>query len=158
MKLLSRDAEKTVFQMGKREKRQFLQVLGLYPRIPTAHYTISRDRSLPGFEESQRLLDEAIAELRAENQRRLKEFLAEPGRFSEGAGLIALAIPAASLEWLLQILNDVRVGSWVAVGSPMGSILGVLSAKTAPDIWAMEVAGYFEACLLEAITGENPHG
>ena len=155
MKLVHRDSEKAVFRLGKREKSQFLSVLGLFPRIPPGHFKISRNCELPGYEENQHLLDEALSEQRAENQRLLKEFLAEPGRFT-AAPPIVLTIPTGRLEWLLQIFNEVRVGSWVAVGSPENSVLSVLSEKTASDIWAMEVAGYFEACLLEAITGEDP--
>jgi hypothetical protein len=155
VKLVQRNSDQAVFRLRKREKHQLLSVLGLYPRVPPAHYKISRNPELPGYDENQRLLDDALAEQRAENQRLLKEFLADPGRFQEGPP-ITFTVPVSSLEWLLQVLNEVRVGSWIAVGAPENSVLSVLSEKTAPDIWAMEVAGYFETCVLEAITGIDP--
>ncbi len=153
MKLLRREPGMVVFSLGKRQKRQLLEVLSLYPRVPSTEYKISRN-GLPDMAEGQRLLDEALAEQRTENKRLLRDFLADPGRFPAAAPW-TMRLPDTSLEWLLQILNEVRVGSWVAIGSPEGGVLSVLSAKTAPDIWAMEIAGYFQACLLEAITGEN---
>ena len=59
------------------------------------------------------------------------------------------------MEWLLQALNDIRVGSWLALGSPDGpvEILAALTDKTAPDFWAMEISGHFQAVLLAAVRG-----
>ena len=60
----------------------------------------------------------------------------------------------AEVEWLFQVLNDVRVGSWVRLGSPEGKPREVTIA-TAPHFVAMEMAGYFEAELLEALSRES---
>ncbi len=155
MRFVQRDADKAVFRLGKREKPQLISVLGLYPRVPPAHHQISRNQELPGYDEKQYLLNEALAEQRTENQRLIKEFLTDPGRFSEGTPVL-FTVPVGRLDWLLQILNEVRVGSWIAIGAPEDSVLSVLSEKTAPDIWAMEAAGYFQTCVLEAITGADP--
>jgi hypothetical protein len=155
VRFLKRDADKAVFRLGRREKRQLITVLELYPRVPPAHHQISRNLELPGYDEKQLLLNEALAEQRGENQRLVKEFLAEPGRFLEGPPM-TFTVPVGRLEWLLQILNEVRVGSWIAVGAPEDSVLSVLSERTAPNIWVMEAAGYFQTSVLEAITGIDP--
>jgi hypothetical protein len=58
----------------------------------------------------------------------------------------------------LQVLNDVRVGSWIALGSPdteQGEKI-LLTEETAPRVRSMEVAGAFEAVLLEALIGRVP--
>jgi len=58
----------------------------------------------------------------------------------------------AEIEWLLQILNDVRVGSWLSLGSPDEELeLSLLNAKTAPHFWTMQLAGEFEMRLLKAL-------
>ena len=31
---------------------------------------------------------------------------------------LQLTLSGPEIEWLLQVLNDVRVGSWIALGSP----------------------------------------
>jgi len=51
---------------------------------------------------------------------------------------------------LLQVLNDVRIGSWIELGSPERP-LEALGAKTAPAVWAMEMAGAFQMSLLELL-------
>ena len=51
------------------------------------------------------------------------------------------------MDWVLQVLNDVRVGSWVLLGSPEELAMD-LNEKTAPHFRAMEMAGYFQAQFL----------
>ena len=44
-----------------------------------------------------------------------------------------LSLSQADLEWLLQILNDIRVGSWVILGSPEEKLeVNLLNERNAP--------------------------
>jgi hypothetical protein len=61
-----------------------------------------------------------------------------------------MTLSAADVEWLLQVFNDVRVGSWVHLGLPEERI-AKLTLENAPHLWAMEMAGYFESQLLKAL-------
>ena len=152
MKLVRSAQDQFHFQLGKREQQFLLQTLRLYPRIPAAHQPLSRSTALPDQEENQRLLNEALAEQRAENKKRLMAFLAKPQRFAENKAGVLLKLSASEMEWLLQILNDIRVGSWVYLGSPESPIEH-LDETTAPHLWAMEMAGFFQMRLLEAWGG-----
>ena len=61
-------------------------------------------------------------------------------------------------QWLLQVLNDVRVGSWIALGSPdpeQGKKI-VFNEKILPHFRAMELAGAFETVFLDALSGRTP--
>ena len=49
-------------RVGQREKRSLLQVLKLYPRVPSAHHVLSKSGRLPDAEGNQQLLDEALIE------------------------------------------------------------------------------------------------
>jgi hypothetical protein len=62
------------------------------------------------------------------------------------------------MEWLLQVLNDVRVGSWLLLGSPDGpaETLAKLSHETASHFWSMEVAGQFQMVLINAMNRRIP--
>ena len=153
MKFIRSATDLLVFSLGKREREWLLAVLALYPRLSAAPEKLSRSTGSPGPESGQRLLDEALAEQRAENRRQMRALLADPRHFQETETGARLSLAPADLEWLLQILNDIRVGSWVRLGSPEAGP-GVLNKQTAPDIWAMEMAGYFQSHLLEAMTGE----
>jgi leucyl/phenylalanyl-tRNA--protein transferase len=82
--------------------------------------------------------------------------LDEPKRFEKCAGGYRVGFSRGEMEWLLQVLNDVRVGSWIALGSPSQQEEAIkgLNEQNAPHLLAMELAGYFESYLLDAISGE----
>lgn len=152
MKLLRVTKGNFLFQLGKREKHLLLQVLHLYPRIPPATFRLSKSSRLPDAEANQRLLEESLAEQRAENRKILQAFVTDPRRFTDAEAGVRLSLSPSELEWLLQILNDVRVGSWIILGSPeQGVEFKLLNEKTAPDFWAMEMSGQFQMRFLEAI-------
>ena len=156
MKLIRTTKAKLLFQLEKREKALLLDVLRLYPRIPSAYQPLSKRANVPDPQSSQRLLDEALAEQRAENKKRLRTFLEAPSRFQDNEAGFRLALTPAEADWLLQILNDIRVGSWVILGSPEPKAeLRLLNERTAPQFWAMEMSGYFQMSLLEGIEGKS---
>jgi len=146
VKLIARAKDQLEFQLPAREKELLLNVLRLYPRIPNRYQPLSR--AATAEESSQRLLDEALAETRLENKKALQALLKDPKRLSQHLGTWRLTLSPGELEWLLQVLNDIRVGSWIQLGSPEVP-LRVLNAETAPDVWAMEMAGSFQMRFLE---------
>jgi hypothetical protein len=154
VKLIRRSDKKLLIQLSQREGNLLLQVLKRYPRVPSAHHPISKSNLLPHPEETQRLLDEALAEQRAECKQQLQALLADPKRFQKSASGFRLALSPADTEWLLQVLNDIRVGSWIILGSPAEK-LESLNAKTAADYWAMELAGAFQMELLTALEDDD---
>ena len=58
------------------------QVLKLYPRVPSAHHALSKSDRLPNREANQRLLDEALAEQRAQCKQQVAALLADPRRLT----------------------------------------------------------------------------
>jgi hypothetical protein len=152
VKLVQKTQDNFVFELAKWERRLLFSVLKLYPRIPPAHHTLSKAESIPDRQINQRLLDEALAEQRAENQKQLRLLLTDPGRLSENDSCCQLRLSPPDIEWLLQVLNDVRVGSWILLGSPEHRLeVTALSEKTSPHIWALEMADHFQWHLLEAL-------
>jgi hypothetical protein len=142
--------KRLVFSLSKREKSLLLRLLTFYPCIPPAHHQpLSRSTRLPDPEGSQGLLDEALAEQRADNKKQIEALLAHPGRFQEDGTGVRFSVSPTELEWLLQVLNDIRIGNWIRLGSPEEKI-GAINEQTAPHLWAMELAGYFQSNLLEA--------
>src|SRR5262245_35648240 len=92
---------------------------------------------------SQRLLQESLAEFRTQTQRELHRWLSDPSKWRQEDNFSALKLTESEAEILLQIFNDIRVGSWVALGSPEER-RPPLTQQSAPDIWAMELAGHFQ--------------
>jgi len=85
----------------------------------------------------------------------LEELLGQSGRFSEDELGFRFHLAPGELEWVLQILNDVRVGSWVQLGEPDGDspLLDVnITEQSVQLAWTMEMAGLFEHELLKALS------
>ncbi len=115
MKLIEAGAEQFIFELEPTEQQVLAHLLRLYPLVPAAHQRLSKSEERP---ECQQLLDEALAAQRRENKKLVETFL-QPGTvFSENESGCRFFLPVARMEWLLQVLNDVRVGSWLMLGSP----------------------------------------
>ena len=154
MKLVQATKTRLVFHLGQREKRSLVHMLKLYPRVPSAHHVLSKSGRLPDAQANQQLLNEALAEQRAENKKQLQALLADPRRYTDTETGGRLSVTRVQAEWLLQVLNDIRVGSWVILGSPDKAPTDLTPAN-APHFLAMEMAGYFQMQLLEALQGET---
>lgn len=153
MKLIKTERGRFHFQIDAKEKELLFEMLRRYPVIPAAHQRLSKSEEK---REDQELLDAALAEQRAQNKKQVTAMMKAKSRFRKNKNGWRFSIAAAQMEWLLQVLNDVRVGSWLALGSPDGpvAILAALNDRTAPHFWAMEISGHFQSALLAAMRGE----
>jgi hypothetical protein len=150
VKLIKRSEDKILFHLARREGELLRRLLKRYPRVPPAHQRLSKSGVLPNSEEDQRLLDEALAEQRAECRKQLQALAADPQRFRSVETGFRLSLAPHDAEWLLQVLNDIRVGSWVNLGSPEANA-EEMTALNADDLWTMELAGHFEMELLRGL-------
>lgn len=151
MKLLHAKKEHYVFELSNAEKELLTLILGLYPVIPPAHHRLSKNSDDADLARQQ-LLDESLAEQRRENKELLATFLADQKRFVKTTKSHRLSLSPPEIEWLLQILNDVRVGNWILLGSPENEMPVVSpDAPDAPRALAMELAGLFQNGFLDAL-------
>lgn len=151
MKFLHAGKNGHIFHLGQREKQLLLETIKLYPLVPAAHHRLSKDGKGPNADENQRLLEEALAEQRRENQRQVLTMLNEAQRFHETKSGFELTLAPAQVEWLLQVLNDVRVGSWLALNEPEPGEEPTVTEQNAKYLIALELCGLFEAVLLAAL-------
>jgi hypothetical protein len=141
------------FGISTREEALLLATLRLYPLLANGHHRISKDPKTAGSAE-QRLLEESMAQLRTAHRRKLDELFLAPQRFFKDApGERRLVLTRAQFEWLLQVLNDIRVGSWVQLGCPELEKVppANLTRQNARSLHAMNLSGEFQAALLEAV-------
>jgi hypothetical protein len=150
MKISRPSADRYVLSLGKREKQLFLSTIGTYGSQPGLKVPLSKSGGLPDPESNEKLLADALAEHKAETQRQLGTLLVDPARFSETPAGCKISLTATEVEWLLQALNQIRVGLWTKLGAPENRIPR-LTPGNARDIWMMEAAGFFEMQLLEAL-------
>jgi len=157
VKLIRANKSGHVFHLGQREKQLLLETLKLYPLVPASHHHLSKRGKGPNADENQRLLEEALAEQRQDNRRQVLAMLNEPQRFRATKSGFELRLTPAQVEWLLQVLNDVRVGSWLALGQPEQGEEPELTKQNVKYCLGMELCGLFESALLAALgVSESP--
>ncbi len=153
MKLIRAIGDQLVFQLGTREKALLCEVLRLYPLVPAQHQPLTKSSEQPALKEAQELLDEALAEQRQANRKQLHSWLEDAHRFEPCTDGYHLRLNKVQREWLLQILNDIRVGSWITLGSPEQ----LEAAKIKPDarnaryLVAMDACALFQMSLMSDV-------
>lgn len=152
MNLVAQTDDHFVFEFQRRERQVFIAILELYPVLNPDYHEMHRSNTRDQrIEESQAMLHEAMAEQRKRNKARVTEFLRAENWETQGTRF-RVSLTREQIEWLLQVLNDVRVGSWVILGKPdheHGEVAEVTLEKM-PFASALELSGYFQMALLQA--------
>lgn len=151
MKLIEKTTEGLTFQVSRREKVLLVGVLQLYPILPDDYHHQPKAGDDAKLKEAGELLNEALLGETSENKARVLNFIQDHQRFEETEAGILLRLKTDEVEWVLQVLNEIRVGSWRSLGSPSGEIDAETMIKKAPSIWAMELTGRFQHLLLVAL-------
>ncbi|HZL42695.1 MAG TPA: hypothetical protein VFD66_05395 [Verrucomicrobiae bacterium] len=152
MNLVRKQSDQFTFRLPKREKELLLMLLDQYPLIPPRHQPLSKTTGSADADANQRLLDEGLAEHRRETRSLISRLVRNERRWKKEATGWQMTLKGPEIESLLQALNDIRVGSWIVLGSPEEHLWDVkLDENSAPHAWAMEIAGWFESALLEAL-------
>lgn len=153
MKFLKTDKDRFVFQVSATEKELLFGLLMHYPLVSPGHQRLSQTMDLEKLKDDQALLEESLAEAKRENRTQVAAMLAEEGRFQAQKEGYRFTLAASEIDWLLQVLNDIRVGSWIKLGSPdqNASRRAEWTEETAPYWWAMELSGLFQMVLLGAL-------
>jgi|ERR1700722_8986064 len=142
-----------IYRINSAEESLLLAMLRLYPVLENRHHRISRDPKAAASAE-QHLLEESMAQQRVSHKKKVETLFHNPQRFfKEALGDRHLVLTAAQLEWLLQVLNDVRVGSWMQLGCPdleKPAPLNLSRASTR-SLQAMHICGQFQLALLEGV-------
>jgi hypothetical protein len=157
VKLIRSTAGALTFHLDTAEHGLFVEMLGLYPVVPGAHQRLSKTLKSKAIEEGQTLLNEALAEQRTEHKREIEAWLGAPKRFRPVRDGFHFSLQRNDAEWLLQVLNDVRVGSWLLLGSPEEHLEFEELESIPPELhraWvSMELSGMFQMTLLHALEG-----
>lgn len=143
------------FSLGLDEKELLFDLLDLYPLLPASYHRLRREDQGHAEDEDadQRLLDEAMEAHKRENRQKLKELLESPECLVKRPRSYRLKLDRGRMEWLLQVLNDIRVGSWLKLGCPDQSEkhrYNLMLGNPTHQI-AMEFCGILQAFLLRIL-------
>jgi hypothetical protein len=153
MHLVRKDERQIVFRLNPREGAVLREVLQRYPLVPSEYPKLVRRAPAAADLERQKLLDEAMAEQRAVLKERVKAMLDDPACFRRTDRGTQWNLPREHIEWMLQVLNDIRVGGWILLGAPGEARLRAVphNEQTVPLLTAMEVCAVFQSILLESL-------
>ena len=154
MKFVKADKGKYSFQIAKTEREVLFNLVELYPLIPVSHQRLTKFEDRP---DDQQLLEESLDEQRKKNRAEIQKMLKAKSRFRENKKGYRFSLKAEQVEWLLQVFNDLRVGSWLALGSPDGleQTIAALNENNTQYFWTMELATEFQVALLNAMNGSG---
>jgi len=150
VRLLKSNTRSVSFELTRIERGALVRMLKRYPVVPAGHHRLSRTDIRP---EDQQLLEEAQEEFRRTHRRKIQNLLRSKTRLKEHESGFIFSLKHDQVDWFLQVLNDIRIGSWVALGSPDGpeQILAALTIDNVHHYQVMETAGIFQMLLLSAL-------
>ena len=139
-----------VFQMTKREKDCLLDLLEFYSQLDLHVQSVSSSSKLGG--EAQHLLIDAMTDLRAARGKKIECFVKNSAYFQRGSSGVSLfVISGEDKEWLLQVLNEIRVSCWINLGRPeMDAPHEFINELQVRYLRAMGLSGVFQTILLDA--------
>ncbi len=153
MKLVKQTGKGFQYSLSSQEAHALRALVGQFPVAALVPVKISK--SDPEGGEREKLLNESLAAHRNELKHKAETLIA-PGKFKTSGNYRIFRISREKREMMLQIINDVRVESWRALGEPENL------EKPVPDLpkdkfklyHFMHLAGYFEYHFLN-LDGEN---
>lgn len=149
MKLLKHSAAGWRYEMEPREGILLRTLVKEFPLTAVTTVKITRTGGDPKSAERQRLLNESLAKHRRELKQQAGRLLID--RLKDGKDGWRLSLTMDEREILLQLLNDIRVESWHALGEPE-NLDALPPDSSEPDFrhyQLMHIAGYFEYKLVE---------
>jgi hypothetical protein len=149
MKLVKQTPDGWLYQLNQPEANCLRNLLSQFPITANAPAKISRTDSDPQTVEREKLLDESLADHRKE-LKQIARGLIGADKFKAWDKGWRLCINSEEREILLQILNDIRVGSWRALGEPENLETQAPNPTKTEQVSynILNLAGYFEHQLL----------
>jgi hypothetical protein len=154
VKLIRLENDRVRLVLDNYEKELLFSLLQLYPAVSAGRRKLTQHGGLPDQEASQALLEESLAETRAHHQKTITAWFTDAKHLNETEHETTIVLSLEEVEILLQVLNDIRIGSWIALGSPEKG-LPRLSAENAPQLWTMQLSDAFLMDLLEGLQAND---
>ena len=148
MRMLAHHERGWQYRLSQGEAHALRRLIGLFPSGASAAARITRTVTDPKAAEREKLLNASLIEHREELRRKAQHLIGGQ-RLKIKRDRYVWSIDLDDREVLLQILNDIRVESWRALGQPED-----LDRPTNPSesqqvhYDRMSLAGYFECNLL----------
>jgi hypothetical protein len=158
MRLLKQEREAFELDFTPEERQWLMLVMNFFPLVPPAYHRLTFDPQLAAQLAEHLPTRDAFYAQREQSKQDVQVLIQKLSRLKEHNNACKARLTRDELEKFLQVVNDVRVGSWIALGSPAFD----LRAAPPPDedgmrhFMFMEMAGAFELFFIAVIRGEVP--
>jgi hypothetical protein len=149
MKLVGHTGDEWQYGLNPAEADCLRSLLNRFPITANSTVKISRTTGDPQTVDRERLLNESLADHRKMLKKKAASLIASR-KFKARDKSRLWCINSEEREILFQILNDLRVGSWRALGEPEKLEPQILNPTGTDRVFyrIMNLAGYFEYNLL----------
>ena len=147
MRLVRQSDEIWQYHLNQNEVDILNSLVKKFPLTENGPVKISKGDTDAKATEREHLLAESLREHRKELKKLALKLLG-PDRWVKAGNGHVLTLRSDSREVLLQLLNDIRVGCWQALGEPDPLDKPVTSKTELGYRHLMDLAGYFETSLL----------
>lgn len=156
MRQVSATSKSRAFVLTERERDYFVAVLNAYPVVPQDYQPLSCESADRLSPEDEELLRESLLEHRGGSKARVRSWLRGGARFRQVEDGWQFRLTHLDFNWMMQVLNDVRVGNWLQLGSPDDVHDPIELLNRDPSaFFHMEAAGMFQMQFLEATQSDN---
>jgi hypothetical protein len=140
----------TTIDLSESEAIFIKEILSAYPLVSNETRELTRSADTSDLEEDTELLRTSLAELTRGHHKKLQAWVNDPGTFRAVENRYLFKITNENRDWFLQILNDLRIGSWQQLDCPSQEELQELTAnlEIIRPLWTMELAGLLQSFLL----------
>ncbi|HVR36252.1 MAG TPA: hypothetical protein VMS21_10435 [Methylomirabilota bacterium] len=143
------------FRLRHQEHPAFVSLLRLFPVLPPDFQPLSKSADPAETEADQKLLEEAMRSQKAGLKSEVEKLLQDGDRLRKTPEGWELALEGPQLEWFLQVVNEIRVGSWRHLGSPdpLRHLRIEINETSLHHLWAMGMCDRIQSAVLEALRG-----
>ena len=162
MKLLTSAADRFVFELEAEEHVLLQDLLPQCPLIPAAYHQLTRAPGPHHDPGNQQLLEAAMSAHKQSLRQTVTGWLKDHAHLVTQKSGYRLTLSRAEMEEVLQVVNDLRVGSWVRIGcpDPAEGVEPKLTKANARYAILMDICLEWEDQLLSALDGpgvlDNP--
>lgn len=153
MRVFEKTDSALVLELGVAETDFLKQILLDYPLVANESRRFSAFANADEFRENAQLLQSSLDEHAQTNRAKLRAWLASPETWKSFPERTLLSLKTEDGSWFLQILNDLRVGSWQKLDCPEPEEFESieLDRENAHPLLAMKVSGFLQTLILNAL-------
>lgn len=153
MRVFEKTDSALVLELGLAETDFLKQILADYPLVADESRRFSAFADANEVRENVQLLQSSLHEHTQSNRAKLRAWLASTETWKPFADRTLLFLKTEDCSWFLQILNDLRIGSWQKLDCPNPEEFDSveLNRENAHPLLAMKISGFLQTLILNAL-------